>query len=111
MNMEDKKAAIAAYKERKIVAGIYAVRCVASGQVWVGQSPNLDTILNRIWFGLRHGNSSNRDLQSAWNTHGGDSITFEELERFKEEELTYTRSALLRDRAAYWRLKLDALVI
>ena len=74
MNSEDRKAAITAYKERKNVAGIYAVRCAASGQVWVGQTPNLDTIQNRIWFALRLGSNSNRDLQSAWSAHGGDNF-------------------------------------
>jgi hypothetical protein len=37
----DRKAAIAAYKERKTVAGIYVIRCAASGGAWVGQAPNL----------------------------------------------------------------------
>ncbi|MET4040164.1 hypothetical protein ABIC03_001849 [Bradyrhizobium sp. RT6a] len=44
----DRKAAIAAHKERKTVAGVYVVRCAASGEAWVGQAPNLDTIQNRI---------------------------------------------------------------
>ncbi|MGB8841057.1 MAG: GIY-YIG nuclease family protein [Aliidongia sp.] len=111
MNTEDRKAAIVAYKERKTVSGIYAVRCAASGQVWVGQAPNIGTIQTRIWFGLRHRSSPNRDLQDAWNSHGADSIVFEELERLDEEELTYIRSALLRDRAAHWRATLAARAI
>ncbi|MET4276026.1 hypothetical protein ABIB68_004682 [Bradyrhizobium sp. F1.2.2] len=49
----DRKAAIAAYRERKTVAGIYVIRCAASGEAWIGQAPNLETIQNRIWFSLR----------------------------------------------------------
>ena len=111
MNLASKKAAIAAYKERKTVSGIYAVRCVVSGQVWVGQAPNLETVRTRIWFGLRHRSSLNRDLQGAWNSHGADSILFEELERLDEGEMTYTSSAILRDRAAHWRSVLGARAI
>ena len=44
----DRKAATLAYKERKAVAGIYAVRCRASGQAWVGQTADLEKIENRL---------------------------------------------------------------
>lgn len=111
MKSEDKKAAIAAYKERKTVAGIYAVRCGPSGRVWVGQTPNLDTIQNRIWFALRQGSHSNRDLQQAFATHGSDSLAFEAIERLKDEELAYVRAALLKERAAHWRSTLNGAVI
>ena len=53
MKGDDRKAAIAKYKQRKSVAGICAVRCAGSGETWLGQSLNLDTIQNRIWFTLR----------------------------------------------------------
>lgn len=111
MKTEDKKAAIAAYKERKSAAGIYVVRCGTSGQTWVGQTPNLDSIQNRIWFGLRMGSHSNRDLQAAWTTHGEDDFTFETLERLKDEELAYVRDTLLKERAAHWRSTLKGLAI
>jgi hypothetical protein len=38
MNTFDRKAAVAEYKKRKAIAGIYAVRCPANGQVWVGRT-------------------------------------------------------------------------
>lgn len=111
MKSEDKKAAIAAYKERKTVAGIYLIRCGTSGQAWVGETPNLDTIQNRIWFSLRMGSHSNRDLQSAWPAHGGDDVTFEVLERLKDEEPPYVRDTLLKERAAHWRSTLNGSVV
>jgi hypothetical protein len=111
MNRDDRKAAITAYKERKTAAGIFAVRCTASDQIWVGQTPNLDTIQNRIWFTLRLGTNSNRDLQSAWSAHGGDNFTFEPLERLKDEELPYVRDAVLKERALHWRSMLNASII
>jgi hypothetical protein len=73
MKSEDKKAAIADYRKRKSAAGIFAVRCATSNQVWVGQTLNLDTVQNRIWFTLRVGTHSARDLQSAWTSHGADT--------------------------------------
>jgi hypothetical protein len=111
MTTIDRKAAKAAYKERKSVAGTYAVRCVPSGQVWVGAAPNLDTIQNRIWFSLRHGNSSFPTLQAAWNEHGAESFTFEELERLDEDVNPYRRKDLLKERAASWQESLQAQAI
>jgi hypothetical protein len=111
MKSDDKKVAIAAYKKRESAAGIFAVRCAASGQAWVGQTLNLDTIQNRIWFSLRMGSHTNRDLQSAWAAHGADAFTFEPLELLEEEELPYVRDTLLKERAFHWRTALNSAVI
>ena len=106
----DRKAAIAAYKERKTIAGIYVVRCTATSEAWVGQSPNLEKIQNRIWFSLRQGAHTCRGLQAAWTAHGSDGLTFAECE-MEEEETPYVRDALLRERVLHWRSQLGAKVI
>jgi hypothetical protein len=104
----DRKAAIAAYKERKTVAGIYVVRCAASGEAWIGQAPNLETIQNRIWFSLRQGSHTCRRLQAAWNAHGEAGLTFGECERLEDEETAYVRNALLKERMLHWLSELKA---
>jgi hypothetical protein len=105
---EARKLAIVDYKKRMSVAGIYAVRCRLTGEVWVGQALDLDKIQNRVWFSLRMGNHSNRDLQRAWSIHGEAGLSLEILERLKEEELAYVRDALLKERLAHWRAALNA---
>jgi hypothetical protein len=107
---EARKLATADYKKRTSVAGIYAVRCRATDEVWVGQAFDLDKIQNRVWFSLRMGGHSNRELQRAWSTHGEAALSFEILERLEEEELAYVRDAVLKERLAHWRAKLSALV-
>ena len=104
----DRKAAIAAYKERKTVAGIFVVRCAASSEVWVGQAPNLETIQNRIWFTLRMGSHRNAELQRAWSAHGADNLSLETLQRIEDEELAYVRDTLLKERVQHWRAQLSA---
>jgi hypothetical protein len=104
----DRKAAIAAYKERKTIAGIFVVRCAASGEAWVGQAPNLETIQNRTWFTLRQGGHPCRSLQAAWNAHGEAGLTFGECERLEDEESAYVRNAMLKERAAHWLAELNA---
>jgi hypothetical protein len=105
-----RKAAIAAFKERKVEAGIYAVRCSGSGQAWVGRSPTIDTVRTRLWFMLRTGGNSHPELQAAWDAHGEGSFSFEVLERLDEEQTVtpYIRDATLKERMAHWREELGA---
>jgi hypothetical protein len=108
MRGEERRAAIAAYKERKIACGIYLVRCRASGEVWVGGWTNVDAIQSRIWFTLRQGTNPNHELLGSWRRHGENQFQFEILERVDDEASSYIRSAFLKERAAHWRLALNA---
>ena len=104
----DRKAAIAAYKERKTVAGIFMIRSKASAQQWVGAAPNLDKVQNRVWFTLRQGSHPCRSLQAAWTAYGPDDLSFEACERLEEEATPYIRDALLKERMHHWRTLLGA---
>ena len=104
----ERKAAIAAYKERKTIAGIFVIRSKASAEQWVGQAFNLEKIQNRIWFTLRQGSHTCRSLQAVWTAHGSDNLTFEECERLDQEETAYIRDALLKERLLHWRTQLGA---
>lgn len=106
MRIEEKKAAVAAYKERKTVAGIYLLRCEPSGQRWVGRATDLASIENRLRFTLRHRSHAHRDLQAAWDLHGPDAFRLEELERLEEESLAYIRDRLLKERLGHWQAQL-----
>ena len=108
MDRARRKAAIAEYKKREDAIGIFAVRCAASGEAWVGPTLNLDTVKNRIWFGLRLRSATNRDMQRAWDDHGEDNFAFEVLERLDPDEPAFVRDSLLKERAAHWRATLNA---
>jgi hypothetical protein len=108
MNPEQRKAAVANYRERKSVAGIYAVICRPTGQRWIGRAPDLGTIQNRLWFTLRHGGCPHRALQAAWNQHGGDAFSLEIVERIEDEALAYVRDGILKERLSHWCSALGA---
>jgi hypothetical protein len=108
MQKDARKAAIAAYKERKPKAAIIAVRCAADGTLWVGPTLNPDTVQNKIWFTLKLRSHSNRALQAAFDVHGADAFAIATLEVFEPEEDRYLRDNQLKDRATYWRTKLAA---
>src|SRR4249920_801633 len=108
MKREQRKAAVAAYRERKATAGIYAVVCLGSGQRWIGRAADLETIKNRLRFSLRHGDCPHRTLQAAWNAHGPEAFALEIVERLDDETLSYIRDRALKDRLAHWCSALDA---
>ena len=109
MDKPNRRQAARDYKERKVALGIFAVRCVATGEAWVGVSRDLAKQQNRIWFGLKTGGHPNRALQAAWTQHGEAAFSFEVLEAAQAEDLSeYGRGNLLKARDAHWRAELTA---
>lgn len=102
MSSQSRKDAIAAYKDRKAPAGIYAMRCVASEEIWVGKSPDLDKIENRLRFTLGQGGGTNRAMQAAWTAHGAENFRFEVLERLDDGLTDMERSHALKARHKHW---------
>jgi hypothetical protein len=94
MQVNDKRDAIRAYKERKQKMGVYAVRCTATGAVWVGRSRNLAAQENRIWFALRLGSERAEGLQDAWNTHGTEAFHFEVVAKLDDADTAYPDAKL-----------------
>ena len=109
----DKKAAVAAYKERKSMGGIYALRCGPSGEVWVGYAADMEKIRNRLDFTLRSAATPHRELLEACRAHGADAFSFEALEMRDEEkdDPGFAREAWRKARLAHWREKLGARVV
>lgn len=109
IDRNDRKAAAAAWKERRAPAGVYALRCSASGECWVGRASDLDAVEKRLLFSVRMASTPHRTLQAAARTHGGEAFEFERLELFEDEEAgPELRDALLRKRAEFWRQQLGA---
>lgn len=99
----DRKAAIAAWKDRKVEAGIFAIRCAATGAQWLGRAPDIRTVQTRHWFSLRLGSHTNRALQAAWQAHGEANMQFDVLELLPDEEDPVARDSELRDALRRWR--------
>ena len=104
----DRRAAIAAYKERKSVAGVFALRCATTGETWVGETLDIDKVFNRLLFSLRSGAHPRPSLQAAWTVQGEAAFAFEPLERLPEAPSSYARDAALKERREFWRDKLGA---
>ena len=109
MDKTARREAIRDYKEKKTVAGVYAIRC--ADQVWIAGAPNLEAQQTRHWFGLRMGGHLNKAMQAAWNTHGGEAaFAFEVLERLDDKDLTpLGRADLIKARERHWLAALGAM--
>jgi len=110
MDKQSRREAIRDYKEKKPQAGVYAVRCEATGEVWVAGVANVENQKTRHWFGLRMGGHMNKAMQAAWNAHGGEKgLSFEVLESIEAEELTpLGLGDLIKARERHWLATLGA---
>lgn len=105
----DRKQLLRDYRERKTSAGVFAVRCMTTAQVWVGVAADLSTRQNGVWFSLRLGSHPNRSLQAVWTREGEAAFVFEVLEALPEEERSaWVQASQLKDRQAHWRTELNA---
>ncbi|PZU47672.1 MAG: hypothetical protein DI568_09005 [Sphingomonas sp.] len=102
----DRKAQIAAWKERRVTAGVYALRCPAADGLWIGRAPDISTIERRIRFTLRSSGSAQRDLQAAFTAHGDEALSFEVLERLEPDADGPVPDYLLRSRHESWLARL-----
>jgi hypothetical protein len=106
---QDRKQLVRDFKERKVAAGAFVVRCAPSGQVWVDVSPNLHNRQNGLWFSLRLGSHPNRALVQAWKDHGEAAFTYEVVEELPDAERSqWEMTNALKDLSAKWREALNA---
>ncbi|HEY0314044.1 MAG TPA: GIY-YIG nuclease family protein [Allosphingosinicella sp.] len=112
MDKTNRKAAAAAWKERKAPAGIYALRCTPTGECWVGRSSDLEAIEKRLQFAIKMASTPHRTLLAAARAHGEAAFAFERLELFEDDDAgPELRDAILKNRAEHWREQLGAVAI
>ena len=61
-------------------SGVYQIRCVPTGKIYVGSAVDLRKRWYRHRWALRRGKHVNRYLQQAWDKYGAENFTFEILE-------------------------------
>jgi hypothetical protein len=103
-----KKEAIRKFKEQKPSRGVYAIRCTATGRVWVGSSRNLDATRNGAWFMLRTGSHIEKSLQQEWNSHGESAFQYEILETLEPDLHPMAVADLLKEKSGRWVEQLSA---
>ena len=105
---EDRKEAIRRFKEQKPDVGIYALRCTATGHVWVGASKNLEATRNRCWFSLRNGLNLDPSLHGEWTAHGEPAFQYEILDRLEKDLHPLEVDDLLKEKVIDWAARFGA---
>ncbi len=76
MDSDDRKALKRRYRETRPPMGVYIVRNLHNGKVFIGGSRNLTGKLNSIRFQLEHGSCVIRELQEDFRTWGPSAFEF-----------------------------------
>ncbi|MCX7922566.1 MAG: GIY-YIG nuclease family protein [Clostridia bacterium] len=86
MKNQDKKEMLAAYKERKVIGGICAIKNTINGKMLLSAVADLQGYKNRFKFSQSTGGCIDLRLKSDWEKFGRDSFVFEVLEELEKKE-------------------------
>ena len=104
----NKKEAKQNYKLNPPAMGVFQIRNLTSGKVFVSSTLNLAGIFNRYGFQLKAGNHPNKTLQADWNEFGADNFAFEILEEvFPRENPDYDYKSDVECLEDLWLEKLE----
>ena len=74
------------YKSAGTPAGVFQVRNLINGKIFLGIAQNLPGILNSNRFQLTAGNHPNASLQAEWKQYGPSAFAFETLDELTPSE-------------------------
>lgn len=78
--MDRKKELICAYKETPTPMGVYQIKNLKNGKIFIGSHTNIPGKINSNRFQLTHGSHLNKELLRDWQQYGADAFTFDTLE-------------------------------
>lgn len=76
MDREKRRELMESYKSRHPEMGVVAIRCTATGDVFVGASKDTKADINSNRFKLASGSHRNRELAQLWSRYGPDAFEF-----------------------------------
>ena len=83
--MKTKKELKEEYNRIQPKIGVFQVKNIVNGKIFIDSSVNLDKIWNRHRVELNAGSHRNLSLQKDWNEFGESNFTYEILSEIKQE--------------------------
>lgn len=71
---------------REKIIGIYMIKNIINGKIYIGQSIDVNKRINSHKYTLRNNKCGSRHLQNSWNKHGGKSFIFSIIGRVDEHK-------------------------
>lgn len=84
MDKKKRKELVTRYKLSFPCMGIFSIRNKTTGKQLIGQSTNLNGVLNRHRLELRQGVHRNRALMADWHLLGEDQFVLEIIEQLQQ---------------------------
>jgi len=75
-----------AYKNRVRNIGVYQIRNKINGKIFIGSSPNLDSVFTRYKMNLKGWPHGNQELIKDWHEYGEENFMYEILDQLKPNE-------------------------
>jgi hypothetical protein len=76
---------VAAYKERQIIGGVYAVTNTRSGRKFVDATTDMRGSRNRFDFAQKTDMCTYKRIEKDWKESGASSFAFETLEEYEKD--------------------------
>jgi hypothetical protein len=106
MDRDERKKLADAYKERASIGGVYVIRNVSNGKIYLDCTADIAAMQNRFEF-LRQTNSCVLfKLRKDWDACGPDAFTFEVLETLEKGE-NQTNEAFMDDLLTLREIRLE----
>lgn len=106
--MLDKKELKKQYKQTLPQMGIYRIKNLVNGKIFLGSSLNLHGKSNSFKFQLKSGLHVNSELQKDFNTFGEDNFVFEIVDTLEpKEDISYNYGDDLQVFLEMWMDKLQ----
>ena len=84
--MKTNKELKSEYKQMKFPMGVFQIKNIQNGKIFIDSSSNMNSKWNRHKMELRYGNHRNSELQSDWKNLGEDNFVFEILSDLEQKD-------------------------
>jgi hypothetical protein len=84
--MKSRKELVTDYKQMKFPMGVFQIRNIANGKIYLGSSLNLNAIWNRERLQLEMGSHPNAELQRDWKAAGEANFVYEIISEIEQKE-------------------------
>ena len=103
----NRKELIKNYKQTARPMGVYQIKNLKNGKLFIGSAQDLRGIINSNQFQLKNNSHYNKELQKDFNETGEGNFTFEVLDTLKpKEDLKYDYTEDLKILEKMWLEKL-----
>ena len=86
LDKQNRKKILAAYKQRKIIGGVYAINNTVNGKILLVQTSDIEGSKNRFEFSKKTNSCISFQLQKDWKTFGAEAFSFEVLEKLEKKD-------------------------